>query len=99
MKPLCTTFAMAGFLLSSALAAQAHVSACALCQVPVARGQVDLKGACGGSTPDFQAAFLIPSGPNAVIQGEGCNGQFQQSRGGPPPNVALCCARVNPALQ
>src|SRR5262245_7171579 len=99
MKPLYVTFAMAGFLLASPVGAQANcigsgTSLCTLCTVPiVAPGTPDISHACGEPWVDLQAAFLIPSGPNASVHGVGCTGGLGPTRGGPPPNVALCCVR------
>ena len=98
MKALYVTLAMAGFLLSSAVVAQAHVSACTLCTVPInpATHHPDTSMACGGTWPDFQAAFFSPSGSHALVLGAGCQGNLADTRTGQPPNVALCCVLVTP---
>jgi len=98
LKPLFVTFGMAGFLLSSAAVAQAHVSACTLCTVPInpATHKPDTTMACGGTWPDFQAAFFSPNGNHAQVHAAGCTSGLDDTRTGPGPNLALCCVKVNP---
>jgi hypothetical protein len=86
MKTLYITLGMAGFLLSSAVAAQANCpsveGACVLCQ-----------DQCGGTWPIDGGSFQGTGNKNTFLS-QGCVEPTLTKAGN--PELHLCCARVQP---
>lgn len=88
MKPLFVTFGMAGFLLSSALVAQANslqcptVDACTLCA-----------DQCGGGWPNNEGSFQ-GTGNLTKVRGKDCTGTVGTVTKPGNTDIHLCCRPV-----